>query len=115
MNDNARTATMVFLGETADGLEQLAGMLSDAPHNIKHAADTAAMHFRQLLAKSEKEGPDTETIRQLTEAALSLTEYVSGSIKGSAVLFEKYGDALVSADATILYLHSSLAGSVLCL
>jgi hypothetical protein len=114
-SERARTVMMIFVGETADALTQLSGMLSDAPHNIKHAADTAAMHFRQLLAKSEKEGPDPETIRQLTEAALSLTEYVSGSIKGNAVLFGKYNETLIDVDATILHLHSSLAGSVLCL
>lgn len=114
MDDNARTAVMVFLGETAYGLTQLAGMVAGAPHNIQHAADTAALHFRQLLTKSEQDGPDAETIRQVTEAALSLTEHVAESIKGSPELSEKYKTALLAAESTIFYLTASLAGPVLC-
>jgi hypothetical protein len=114
MDDNVRTAVMVFLGETADGLTQLSEMVKGTPHNIKHAADTAALHFRQLLTKAEQDGPDAETIRQVTEAALSLTEYVSESIKGSAELSEKYKNALAAAESTIFYLTASLSSPVLC-
>ncbi len=114
MNEQARESLMVFLGETADGLNQIAERLADAPHGIKHAADTAALHFRQLLTKAEQEGPDVETIKQVTEASLSLMEHVSESIKANAELSAKYAEALANAETTIIYLTASLAGPVLC-
>lgn len=111
MNDTeAKKAMTGFLGELEDDLLEAIDAMKGAPANALHAANTAELHVRQLLEKSESEGPDVERFKAVVEATGNLVSYAKD-------LLEKAGEfkaAVEILDSVVFSVEASQAGGVLC-